>query len=322
MGRRQTLIASALLLVCIFAAVTFRAMSKEPESASLRRKLLAVSSDEPKTYELPPLAMKWCKPSEQNPLNYRSCDKNGKFNKIPFMAGLTNGLKMLLLMVMESYERGECFFVSEENNHLLKREDKSQELSTFIGRYFEPIGLSKHDSWVQLAIQENRVQDMDWQQVWMKVEDRRLHGELNTIKRLDYYDIESTLLKRVMLERMWHLQPHVRDGACESLESHGLKDEYMAFSVRRGDKDTEGFTFTKPEKYIEAAEQVIIDHFEGKTPKIFVAADDCESVKEFRALRPDWSFESECDRSEGHNGFVLAEMKHWTLEQTVSVIRS
>lgn len=316
MGRIQAIMASALLMVFIFVAANFRTMPEESESASLRRKLLAVSIDEPKDYALPPLALKWCGPSEQNRLNYRSCNKNGKFNKIPFMAGLTNGLKMLLLMVIESYERNECFFVSEENNHLLLREDKSQELSTFIGRYFEPIGLPQNDSWVELAISEDRVQDMSWEEVWIKMDKRRLHGELHNITSLDYYNLESTILKRVMLERMWRLQPQVRDGACQSLESHGLKDDYMAFSVRRGDKDTEGFAFTKPEKYIEAAEKVIKDHFYNVPPKIFVAADDCESLKEFRALRPEWIFESECDRSDGHNGFILSEMKHWTLEQT------
>eukprot|EP00547_Thalassionema_nitzschioides_P007351 CAMPEP_0194210584 /NCGR_PEP_ID=MMETSP0156-20130528/8765_1 /TAXON_ID=33649 /ORGANISM="Thalassionema nitzschioides, Strain L26-B" /LENGTH=344 /DNA_ID=CAMNT_0038937947 /DNA_START=146 /DNA_END=1180 /DNA_ORIENTATION=+ len=288
-------------------------MSKKSESAPLRRKLLA---DEPKSYELPPEALRWCRPSEQNPLNYRSCDKNGKFNKIPFMAGLTNGLKMLLLMVIESYERNECFFVSEEHNHLLIREDKSQQLSTFIGRYFEHIGLSKHDSWVKLAVEEDRVQDMQWEEVWNKMEKRRIHGDLHNITSLSYHNLESTILKKVMLDRMWRLQPHVRDGACQSLESHGLKDEYMAFSVRRGDKGTEGFNFTKPEEYIEAAEQKVIEHFGGVVPKIFVAADDCESLKEFRALRPDWVFESECDQSAGHNGFILAEMKQWTLEET------
>jgi hypothetical protein len=52
-------------------------------------------------------------------------------------------------------------------------------------------------------------------------------------------------------------------------------------------------------------------------PKIFVATDDCSVMKELRELRPDWTFVSECDRSDEHAaGFVLADMRKWTLEQT------
>eukprot|EP00547_Thalassionema_nitzschioides_P007483 CAMPEP_0194202882 /NCGR_PEP_ID=MMETSP0156-20130528/2799_1 /TAXON_ID=33649 /ORGANISM="Thalassionema nitzschioides, Strain L26-B" /LENGTH=397 /DNA_ID=CAMNT_0038928499 /DNA_START=68 /DNA_END=1261 /DNA_ORIENTATION=+ len=337
----RAIIASALLSVFIIATAV-RLVSKAPETVSLRRKLLAepneevqvvtyesittgeipalsggsANTDEIKDYKLPAAALKWCQLSGQNPLHYRSCDENGTFNRIPFGAGLTNGLKMLLLMVIESYERNQCFFVTEANNPMLIREDKTQELSTFIGRYFEPIGLPEDDRWVQKALKENRVQDMTWQEVWNDMEKRRTHGNLHNITALHYHNIESTILKKVMLERLWRLLPPVRDDACRSLESHGLEEEYMAFSVRRGDKDTEGFEFMKPEKYIEAAESVVDEHFDGVMPKIFVAADDCKIMEEFRALRPEWIFESECDQSTGHNGFVLGEMKEWTLKQT------
>lgn len=308
------LVSACLLASTVIDAANLRKSVVQQEEEPRRR--LVEEFNEIMNYELPDAAMKWCRPSEQNALNYHSCNEHGKFNVIPFMAGLTNGLKMMLLMVIESYERNECFYITEKNNHLLLREDKSQELSTFIGRYFEPIGLPEDDPWVQKAKDEGRVQAMTWEEVWNTDQKRRIHGIKHNITALDYYNLESTILKRVMLERMWRLQPHVRDASCRSLEQHGLKEDYMAFSVRRGDKDTEGFEFMKPERYIEEAEKVIQEHFYGVPPKIFVAADDCRMLEDFRNLRPNWHFVSECDRSDGHNGFILAEMKHWTLEQT------
>merc|ERR1711937_516086 len=115
---------------------------------------------------------------------------------------------------------------------------------------------------------------------------------------------------------MWRLLPQVRESSCTSLEKHGLNEEYLAFSVRRGDKDTEGFDFMSHENYIKSANKVIEDFFDNKVPKIFVATDDCSVMKEFRDLKPEWTFVSECDRSDGHSGFILADMKYWTLEQT------
>jgi hypothetical protein len=101
------------------------------------------------------------------------------------------------------------------------------------------------------------------------------------------------------------------------LEAHGLGDDYLAFSVRRGDKDTEKHTtISKTEEYIAMAEVVIRFDFGGVVPRIFVATDDCDVMGELRALRPEWTFVSECDHVSSHGGFVIEDMAEWTPDET------
>jgi hypothetical protein len=95
---------------------------------------------------------------------------------------------------------------------------------------------------------------------------------------------------------MWRLVPLVRNSACLALEQHGLHQDYMAFTVRRGDeKALEHFQITSSEEYILAAEKAILTHFGGVLPQFFVATDDCSVLSEFRALRQSWSFVRQCD---------------------------
>ena len=44
------------------------------------------------------------------------------------------------------------------------------------------------------------------------------------------------------------------------------------------------------QQYVDAAEQSIPVHFDGKVPSIFVATDDCSVLTELRQLKPDWRF--------------------------------
>ena len=102
--------------------------------------------------------------------------------------------------------------------------------------------------------------------------------------------------------------------------THGLKPgEYLAFSVRRGDKSEEKFAFTELTEYINEAENQM-HRFEsivgiGQVPKIFVATDDCSVMSEFRTMCPAWTFVSECDVEENkaaaQNGFALRDFKDW-----------
>lgn len=292
--------------------------SKWAAETVFQRSLSVFNETAETNYRLPTQAQAWCQPSTLPPLDYHQCDADGIVYRIPFMAGLTNGLKMLLLTVIGAFEENKCFFVSENpQNRLLFRDDKSQQLQTFLGRYFEPIGLEKDDAIVANARRTNQIVQTNWADYWESAKRRRLHGRRHNITSLGYIDIESTELKRTMLQRMWRLLPDVRDRACAALEMHGIEEEYLAFSVRRGDKDTEGFEFTKSDDYIAAADVARVKYFDGKMPRIFVATDDCAVMDEFRQLRPDWTFVSECDHNNGHSGFVLADMKNWTLEQTV-----
>lgn len=153
---------------------------------SLRRSLAEASSPEQhiKKYKLPDQAQAWCEPSRFPPLNYYSCNPNDIVHQVPFMAGLTNGLKMMLLMVIGTFEKNRCLFVTENHNHLLMRDDKSQELETFIGRYFEPIGLALDDPIVKKARKEGRVQVLKWMDYWDDSRTRRTHGMLHNITSL------------------------------------------------------------------------------------------------------------------------------------------
>mmetsp|Transcript_10411 Transcript_10411/g.11904 ORF Transcript_10411/g.11904 Transcript_10411/m.11904 type:complete len:468 (-) Transcript_10411:423-1826(-) len=292
---------------------------EEEEEVSEENKIF---QDQLREYQLTQQAEKWCKPSSFTLLPYEDCNHNGMFNEIKFMAGLTNGLKMMLLAVISSFEMNRCFYVTETFNHLMMRENKTQELPTFIGRYFEPIGLDANHPSVLRAQKDGRIHKVTWQENWNNMKKRRVHGVYkHTIHSLGYENMEGTLLKKIMLERMWRLQPNVRDYVCKTLESHGLSKDYIGFSVRRGDKFKEGFKFPIAHKYILAAENAwkqYFDHFPDKAtmPKIFVATDDCKVMTEFRELRPKWTFVSECDRNENHNGFILTDMRQWTLEQT------
>lgn len=103
-----------------------------------------------------------------------------------------------------------------------------------------------------------------------------------------------------------------------------MENDFITFSVRRGDKTIEGFDFVTPERYLESAEKAIETKFDGKVPDIFVATDDCSIIEDFRSLRPRWTFLSECDKmrrakankEDSKSGYVLEDMADWDLETT------
>merc|ERR1712218_194347 len=154
----------------------------------------------------------------------------------------------------------------------------------------------------------------DWKIVWEDLSNRRQYGKTYTIKSLNYHNIEGHHLKHVMLRRMWRPLPAIREQTCTSLADHVQGDDFMTFSVRRGDKSSEeNFDFATVQQYIDMAEKAIPSHFAGKVPTIFVATDDCTVMKEFREVRPTWKFVSECDKEHtvGYAGFALKDMKLW-----------
>lgn len=243
-------------------------------------------------------------------------------NSVPLYGGLTNSLKMVLLGTILSFEEDRCFFVDESESELNHRGD-GQDLGSFIDRYFEPIGLPANSPVVQQAKSNNKIALRDWKVVWEEVRNRRMYGSTTNIESLRYPNIEGHQLKRTMLRRMWRPLPHIREETCTGLAGHVQGDEFMTFSLRRGDKASEeNFAFASVQQYIDMAEQAIPSHFGGKVPTIFVATDDCTAMKEFREMRSGWRFVSECDKQEaeaaGHAGFALADMKAWS--QAVSVI--
>ena len=120
-----------------------------------------------------------------------------------------------------------------------------------------------------------------------------------------------------MIRRLFHILPKMRHIACKKrLQNHDLKEEYLAFSVKRGDTEVENkLDESTLMPYIEKAEIAIQSHFDGKVPTIFVASDDCSIIEEIRQLRPTWKFVGECDTSE-ENGFILTDTLQWSQEET------
>jgi hypothetical protein len=304
------------LLALLSAGIVM--LSTNEKSFPVRRRLQQTLEQKPKAlkYNLPGSAAEWCSPPILPPLPYDTCTDKSKVNAVPLYGGLTNSLKMVLLGAILSFEEDRCFFVDESESELIHRGDSSESLDSFINRYFEPIGMSAKSEIVATAQKSNNIDVRDYKVVWSTIRNRRMYGQTYNINSLHYPNIEGHQLKRVMLRRMWRPLPHIRDETCSGLASHIQGNEFMTFSVRRGDKASEeNFSFASVQQYIDMAEQAIPSHFDGKVPTIFVATDDCTAMKEFRDLRPTWTFVSECDKQEkivGHSGFALADMKAWS----------
>jgi hypothetical protein len=191
-------------LVVTFLAVSYSSATlaqdttKEDTEQHLRRRLQGMP------YNLPASATEWCSPPVLPPLPYEDCTKKGTMNSVPLYGGLTNSLKIVLLGAILSFEEGKCFFVDESNSELINRGDKSQNLDSFINRYFEPIGVPANDPMVVRMKKNNKVDVKDWTQVWADYDhNRRTYGLLSTIKSLNYENMEGHYLKRTIMRRLW-----------------------------------------------------------------------------------------------------------------------
>lgn len=268
-------------------------------------------------YKLPASAQEWCSPSILPPIDYEKCADRTIVNSVPLYGGLTNSLKIVLLGAILSFEENRCFYVDESLSELLRRTDQSQSLDSFLNRYLEPIGLQS-SSPVYKALTPETTRERNWREVWDWRHNRRVEGQNDTMPGLDYPLIEGHTLKRIIMRRLFRLQPQIRDLTCKGLEGHGLQEEFMTFSVRQGDKmKEEHFSYATMPQYIAAAEEAIPKYFGGKVPTIFVATDDCLVMEEFRTLRPNWRFVSECDSIQNRDhGFALVDMAQWSKDAT------
>lgn len=151
------------------------------------------------------------------------------------------------------------------------------------------------------ALAQGRYRERIWKEYWENRVLRRVEGANYNFKTpfwsasMDMVDGVS--LKRNFLRHMWHLRPEYREHTCRALKEQEMFDtDYIALSIRRGDKTKEHFKFPGMDEYIRAAEPLIPSVFgEGQTPKIFVATDDCSILSVLRSARPQWMFRSQCD---------------------------
>lgn len=271
----------------------------------------------------------WCQAPKLPSLPYEDCEYDDFVFRFGVRGGLTNVFNFLLKGAIWAFEEGVCFVVDESVPNrapMAARESPIPTIDPFLVRYFELIGLSPKHSKVKDAYWHKRFAEPGYHQIQnheyrhgrggglLPRGDERRHFPRD-IKSLDIVEKDNIWVKKHILRRMFKILPRMQGIACDRLSKLGLQKEYMAMSVRRGDKVTE-FELASIQPYIDRAEIGIKTHFNGIPPKIFVASDDCGVMKELRALRPRWVFVSECDNASEDNGFVLSEMKHWTLEQT------
>ena len=284
-------------------------------------------------FRLPETARHWCSVPNTPPLDFTDCDRDGTINAIPMFGGLTNSLKFALLGTLYSMERGECFFLDETNSDLHNRRDKTEQFDSFLQHFFEPMGLSANSAIVEKARVENRIKYLDAvKDLFSNPMVKRMEKEVTTIPRLGIHKLDGHTTKRNALKRLWRPRPAIRNHTCTMLDStYGLHGDYMAFSIRRGDKEAiENKEYADLNKYIDGAERILQQNiFADGTPKVFVATDDCSVLPVFRNKRPSWTFLSECDgqaqqkepkgqdnAGQHANGFVLDDVQTWSKHDT------
>ena len=287
----------------------------------------------------------WCRPPEEDEFpapafDYTQCE-NPQLIHMDINGGMTSYLNKILKVAMWAARDNSCFYINEglseksisttakhfSHSKLGYRlvDGRDTYIEPFLTRYFGQMGLTKSQFEEMYASGKYDVISPDPSDInhhdfggkaSLTTNDPKKRFEIMSIPQLGYNNVERIALKKHFLRRMFRINPAVRDRACHRLASQGLDDEYMALSVRRGDKVTETSVLDTVDPYIRLAEKGIKSHFGGKVPTMFVATDDCSVMEEFREARPQWKFVSECDNASEANGFVYKEMKLWNDEQT------
>jgi len=255
----------------------------------------------------------WCSEPNVDRLPYTNCDANDIIYRIPLFGGMTNAIKLVLLGAIQAFEENRCFFVDEGESHLNNFDRINYHENGFISHYFERIGISNEDPLVQKALRENRIRSLTWQEVWEPLRNRRMYNQLTSIPSLGYENVPGHEIKTLMMKRLWRPLPAVREATCNRFYKLLGRQEFLAISVRRGDKSTtENFDIVTMDAYIQAAEVAIRDKFDNIPPVIFVATDDCSVLPTLQSSRPTWRFVSECDNThQEQEGFDLKDMKKW-----------
>ena len=272
----------------------------------------------------------WCLPPVEEPLPFDKCRHSDTIFRIGVHGGLTNAIHFILKGAIWAFEEEMCLFVDKiepQGSKMAERETPEGNINPFLSRYFELIGLPVDSDLVQKAKNQHNFFDVGYHQIQfheygkhsggLQIENYPDRQKLRDIQPLELYQKDNIWLKKYILRRLIRFRAEQRNQACERLAVHDLTDEYIALSVRRGDKALEYGVEASMNPYIEKAEMAIKTHFGGRVPMIYVASDDCTVMNDFRSLRPNWKFISECDKAQdASSGFVIDEMKYWTLKQT------
>jgi len=275
------------------------------------------------TIDAPCRVMGSCEPDpRQNltPLETFRCTNRTTLGAItlPPGSGFGSSFQQVLNGIAAALQLDICFFIDERYSHLRHASWKS-----FWSKYFEPMGIPvpaasmfrgfEHGGWIdgrhpflqlsawrkQKGVVELRtplnpggfVHRVALQETSLK---HVLHGQGLTAKQ--------ELVRKVIRYRAW-----VGNSICSRFSALGLRPDYIAITVRRGDKVLEvraGHAVAAPISwYVQ-----IIEHLSGEdVPQVFVATDDASSVQELRDYRPRWEILSVSPANE--TGFVLNELR-------------
>ena len=144
---------------------------------------------------------------------------------------------------------GVCFFVNEQGGSpakLAARDPPEKTIFPFLERYFEPIGLPRDSPKLEWAKKTHTFVSPSYHQIQnhefgkhsggLTHFDNPIRFKKRTIENLNMYDKDNIYLKKYMMRRLFRILPDMRSIACSRLSALGLQEEYIALSVRRGDK--------------------------------------------------------------------------------------
>eukprot|EP00547_Thalassionema_nitzschioides_P007909 CAMPEP_0194200300 /NCGR_PEP_ID=MMETSP0156-20130528/963_1 /TAXON_ID=33649 /ORGANISM="Thalassionema nitzschioides, Strain L26-B" /LENGTH=405 /DNA_ID=CAMNT_0038925275 /DNA_START=43 /DNA_END=1260 /DNA_ORIENTATION=+ len=306
---------------------------QSPHFASRQRRAIAklAHPNETITKKLSTAAHSYCDGNDlvDYPLpKYDACPPNSTLNVIPFFGGMTNALKFVVLGGLLSFEENRCFIVSEKDAHLNPghKYGKTQdgEMGNFVDHFFEQIGLPHDHPFVKERMESGNYKVRDWQEYWTPLKERR-----TALHRFDYNTtmyshpvprVDGVTLKRDFIRHIWHLLPSYRNSTCQALKEKEIFDtDYIAMSIRRGDKTKEKFTSKFPTvgAYVVEADNLVPHVFkDGQRPTFFLATDDCYVVHIFRESRPEYTFVSQCDDlAENQNGYDILDIPKMNAQQ-------
>jgi hypothetical protein len=114
----------------------------------------------------------------------------------------------------------------------------------------------------------------------------------------------------------WRLKPEISHLIQDRYLKLGLPSRFAACSLRRGDKHVLERDAHGPDPYPVAGYvnhlSRLMQHFQ-LPPIVYISADDCTVVNEFRSLRPSWTFVHACNDTDV--GFHIMTFRTWSREQ-------
>ena len=218
-----------------------------------------------------------------------------------------------------------CFFLDESFTQLRHPSKKS-----FWNEYFEPFGLPvpKPDALKKMRGDQPGLHQSKWSHGrspivqlsfgWWPGGQGQMQELVTPLNPGGYFHsvaLQETSLKeslhgqrleadRELVRKVIRYRPSVGQAICSRFSHLGLRPDYIAITIRRGDKTLEvkhgNAVFAPISWYVQ-----VIEHLSGAqdAPQVFVTTDDGSTVQELREFRPNWEILSVAPGNE--TGFFL-----------------